>query len=172
MIAAGADILLISGGMSVDPDDVTPQGIAMAGADIEVYGAPVLPGAMFMLAYRGEVPVIGVPACGMFFGRPCSTWCCRGYWWVRDCAAGRSWLCQRRTVPPLSGLPVPALQLRPGGQVTVGRGWQVRLAALRRAIWPMIWYNAAIGEAATPDSLFTYPKWRQADGVHQVAWLG
>ena len=67
MIAAGADLVLVSGGMSVDPDDVTPQGISMAGADTEVYGAPVLPGGMFMLAYCGEVPVIGVPACGMFF---------------------------------------------------------------------------------------------------------
>jgi molybdenum cofactor synthesis domain-containing protein len=67
MIAAGAQLLLVSGGMSVDPDDVTPQGISLSGARIEIYGAPVLPGAMFMLAYQGEVPIIGVPACGMYF---------------------------------------------------------------------------------------------------------
>ncbi len=67
MIAAGAQLLLVSGGMSVDPDDVTPQGISLSGAGIEIYGAPVLPGAMFMLAYQGEVPIIGVPACGMYF---------------------------------------------------------------------------------------------------------
>jgi molybdenum cofactor synthesis domain-containing protein len=67
MIAAGAQLLLVSGGMSVDPDDVTPQGISLSGAEIEIYGAPVLPGAMFLLAYRGEVPIIGVPACGMYF---------------------------------------------------------------------------------------------------------
>jgi len=67
MIAAGAQLVLVSGGMSVDPDDVTPQGISLSGATIEKYGAPVLPGAMFLLAYRGEVPIIGVPACGMYF---------------------------------------------------------------------------------------------------------
>ncbi len=67
MIAAGTQLLLVSGGMSVDPDDVTPQGISLSGARIEIYGAPVLPGAMFLLAYQGEVPIIGVPACGMFF---------------------------------------------------------------------------------------------------------
>lgn len=67
MIAADASLVLVSGGMSVDPDDVTPQGISLSGAIIEVYGAPVLPGAMFMLAYKDLVPVIGMPACGMYF---------------------------------------------------------------------------------------------------------
>lgn len=67
MIAAGDRLVLVSGGMSVDPDDVTPQGIAMSGAYIEKYGAPVLPGAMFLLAYKDRIPVIGVPACGMYF---------------------------------------------------------------------------------------------------------
>ncbi|MCL6638610.1 MAG: molybdopterin-binding protein [Firmicutes bacterium] len=66
-VAAGAQIVLVSGGMSVDPDDVTPEGIRLSGAVVEKYGAPVLPGAMFLLAYRDEVPIIGVPACGMFF---------------------------------------------------------------------------------------------------------
>jgi len=63
----GADMVLVSGGMSVDPDDVTPAGIRQAGAVIEKYGAPALPGAMFLLAYLGNVPVLGVPACGMYF---------------------------------------------------------------------------------------------------------
>lgn len=67
IIVAGASLVLVSGGMSVDPDDVTPQGISLSGAIIEVYGAPVLPGAMFMLAYKDAVPVIGMPACGMYF---------------------------------------------------------------------------------------------------------
>jgi len=64
----GAEIVICTGGMSVDPDDVTRHGIRLAGATSEVYGSPVLPGAMFLVAYmRDEVPVLGVPACGMFF---------------------------------------------------------------------------------------------------------
>jgi len=61
------DLIVVTGGMSVDPDDVTPAGIRLSGAEVEKYGAPVLPGAMFLLAYRGRIPVVGVPACGMFF---------------------------------------------------------------------------------------------------------
>lgn len=67
MLGSGAELVLVSGGMSVDPDDVTPEGIRLSGAVIEKYGAPVLPGAMFLLAYRGEIPIIGVPACGMYY---------------------------------------------------------------------------------------------------------
>jgi len=63
---AGADLIITSGGMSVDPDDVTRQGIARAGAQKIVYGSPVLPGAMFLVGYIGEIPVLGLPACGMF----------------------------------------------------------------------------------------------------------
>ncbi len=63
---AGADLIVTSGGMSVDPDDVTRIGIKEAGAEDMVYGTPVLPGAMFLLGRIGEVPVIGLPACGMF----------------------------------------------------------------------------------------------------------
>lgn len=66
-LAAGAELILVTGGMSVDPDDVTPCAVRLAGAAVEQYGAPVLPGAMFLLAYHGEVPVLGVPACGIFF---------------------------------------------------------------------------------------------------------
>ncbi|MGD8963882.1 MAG: molybdopterin-binding protein, partial [Desulfobacterales bacterium] len=59
----GCDLLLLSGGMSVDPDDVTRQGIRSAGAAEMHYGAAVLPGAMFLVAYVGDVPLLGVPAC-------------------------------------------------------------------------------------------------------------
>ncbi|XOF33412.1 MAG: molybdopterin-binding protein [Candidatus Electrothrix sp. YB6] len=65
-LAAGADLIITSGGMSVDPDDVTRTGIREAGAVDMVYGTPVLPGAMFLVARIGKVPVIGLPACGMF----------------------------------------------------------------------------------------------------------
>ncbi len=65
-LAAGADLIITSGGMSVDPDDVTRQGIMAAGASDIVYGSPVLPGAMFLIGAIGDVPVLGLPACGMF----------------------------------------------------------------------------------------------------------
>ena len=68
-ISQGADMVLCTGGMSVDPDDRTPGAIKAAGADIVSYGAPVLPGAMFLLAYLGEVPVLGLPGCVMYAGR-------------------------------------------------------------------------------------------------------
>ena len=62
----GCDLLLLSGGMSVDPDDVTRKGIRMAGAGEMHYGSAVLPGAMFLAAYIGDVPLLGVPACGLY----------------------------------------------------------------------------------------------------------
>jgi len=65
-LAAGADLIVTSGGMSVDPDDVTRMGIAQAGARDIAYGTPVLPGAMFLVGYLDQVPVLGLPACGMF----------------------------------------------------------------------------------------------------------
>jgi hypothetical protein len=61
----GCDLLLLSGGMSVDPDDVTRHGIRLAGATEMHYGAATLPGAMFLVAYLGEVPLLGVPACAL-----------------------------------------------------------------------------------------------------------
>jgi molybdenum cofactor synthesis domain-containing protein len=64
-IERGCDLVLLSGGMSVDPDDVTRKGIRLAGADEMHYGAAALPGAMFLVAYVGKVPLIGVPACGL-----------------------------------------------------------------------------------------------------------
>lgn len=62
----GCDLLMLSGGMSVDPDDVTRKGIRMAGATEMHYGSAVLPGAMFLVAYIDEVPLLGVPACGLY----------------------------------------------------------------------------------------------------------
>ena len=61
----GCDLLLLSGGMSVDPDDVTRKAIQMAGAGEIHYGAAALPGAMFLVAYIGDTPLLGVPACGL-----------------------------------------------------------------------------------------------------------
>jgi hypothetical protein len=62
----GCDLLMLSGGMSVDPDDVSRQGIRAAGANEIYYGAAVLPGAMFLVAYIGDTPLLGVPACGLY----------------------------------------------------------------------------------------------------------
>ena len=62
----GADMIALTGGMSVDPDDQTPASIRAAGGKVIAYGAPVLPGAMFMLAYFQNVPVIGLPGCVMY----------------------------------------------------------------------------------------------------------
>jgi molybdopterin biosynthesis enzyme len=64
-LGRGCDLLMLSGGMSVDPDDVTRKGIRQAGATEMYYGAAVLPGAMFLAAYIGDVPLLGVPACGL-----------------------------------------------------------------------------------------------------------
>jgi molybdopterin biosynthesis enzyme len=67
MIRDGLDLILCTGGMSVDPDDKTPLGIKNTGARIAAYGIPLLPGAMTLLAYyeAGEktVPILGLPAC-------------------------------------------------------------------------------------------------------------
>jgi hypothetical protein len=65
-IDRGCDLLMLSGGMSVDPDDVTRKGIRLAGATEMHYGAAVLPGAMFLVAYIGDIPLLGVPACGLY----------------------------------------------------------------------------------------------------------
>lgn len=66
LIAEGAEMVITTGGMSVDPDDVTPAGIRAAGGRVITYGAPVLPGSMFMLARIGDVPILGVPGCAMY----------------------------------------------------------------------------------------------------------
>ena len=66
-IEKGADMILCTGGMSVDPDDTTPTAIQKSGAQIISYGAPVLPGAMFLLAYFADgTPILGLPGCVMY----------------------------------------------------------------------------------------------------------
>ncbi len=62
----GTDLIITTGGMSVDPDDVTRLGIKKAGVDQIYYSAAVLPGAMFQLAYKGDVPIVGIPACALY----------------------------------------------------------------------------------------------------------
>lgn len=72
-IESGADIVVCTGGMSVDPDDHTPGAIKDTGAEIITYGAPVLPGAMMLVAYYDhngrEIPVLGLPGCVMYAKR-------------------------------------------------------------------------------------------------------
>lgn len=72
-VEAGTDMVVCSGGMSVDPDDRTPGAIKDTGAEIVSYGAPVLPGAMLLLAYikkNGKnIPVLGLPGCVMYAKR-------------------------------------------------------------------------------------------------------
>ena len=72
-IEKGADMVLCTGGMSVDPDDKTPKAIKDTGAEIIRYGAPVLPGAMLLLSYYKKndklIPIIGLPGCVMYSKR-------------------------------------------------------------------------------------------------------
>jgi molybdenum cofactor synthesis domain-containing protein len=68
MLIGGVDMAIVTGGMSVDPDDVTPGAIRDTGAEVVSYGVPVLPGAMFMLAYLEGKPVMGLPGCVMYAG--------------------------------------------------------------------------------------------------------
>jgi len=56
-------MVLVTSGMSVDPDDRTPGAIASLGAEIVTYGTPILPGTMLMIAYYRGIPVLGLPGC-------------------------------------------------------------------------------------------------------------
>ena len=70
MLSKGVDMVLCTGGMSVDPDDRTPLAIKNSGVDIVTYGAPVLPGAMFLVSYTKDGrPVVGLPGCVMYAKR-------------------------------------------------------------------------------------------------------
>lgn len=70
MISEGADVVVCTGGMSVDPDDKTPYAIREVAGKVVTYGAPVLPGAMFLLAYYdNRIPVMGLPGCVMYAKR-------------------------------------------------------------------------------------------------------
>ena len=62
-----ADLIILTGGMSVDPDDLTPGAIRESGAKVVTYGAPVQPGNMFMMAYLGATVLMGVPGCAMYY---------------------------------------------------------------------------------------------------------
>jgi hypothetical protein len=71
LINTGADLLIITGGMSVDPDDVTRFAVRNLGVTDMTYGSSVLPGAMFLVAYMYPdghlpIPILGIPACGMY----------------------------------------------------------------------------------------------------------
>jgi molybdopterin biosynthesis enzyme len=67
LIHEGADMVVVTGGMSVDPDDLSPSAIrAAGGAEVVSYGSPTFPGAMFMLAYRRGIPIVGLPGCVMY----------------------------------------------------------------------------------------------------------
>ncbi len=62
----GSEVILCSSGMSVDPDDATPEGIRKSGAQVRFYGVPVLPGAMSLYAKLGGVHILGIPACALY----------------------------------------------------------------------------------------------------------
>lgn len=66
-IAEGAQMVVVTGGMSVDPDDQTPTAIRATGADVVTYGSPTFPGVMFMLARLNGVPILGLPGCVMYY---------------------------------------------------------------------------------------------------------
>lgn len=63
---SGAEMIVATGGMSVDPDDQTPGAIKAAGVEIVSYGIPMLPGNMYLVGYLGDLPVMGLPGCVMF----------------------------------------------------------------------------------------------------------
>jgi len=63
----GMDLIIATGGMAVDPDDVTLRSALEAKASVEKYGAPVQPGFMFMISYIDGTPLLGIPACAMYY---------------------------------------------------------------------------------------------------------
>ncbi|MCF6095241.1 molybdopterin-binding protein [Microaerobacter geothermalis] len=65
LIEKGAEIVLTTGGMSVDPDDRTPGAIRLAATEVVSYGTPMLPGSMLMIAYHHQIPILGLPGCVM-----------------------------------------------------------------------------------------------------------
>ena len=69
LLNMGAEMLIFTGGMSVDPDDVTPTAIMELGGELVSYGSPVLPGSMFLLSYLNGIPVMGLPGCVMYAKR-------------------------------------------------------------------------------------------------------
>ncbi|WP_319543272.1 molybdopterin-binding protein [uncultured Pseudodesulfovibrio sp.] len=66
-MAEGAEMVVVTGGMSVDPDDQTPTAIRATGAEVITYGSPTFPGVMFMIAMLDGVPILGLPGCVMYY---------------------------------------------------------------------------------------------------------
>lgn len=67
-INKGAELILCTGGMSVDADDITPKAIEEVTGEIVSYGTPIFPGAMFLVSYKGELPILGLPG-GVIFSK-------------------------------------------------------------------------------------------------------
>ena len=67
MAKNGCNVIITTGGLSVDADDVTLDGIVSSGAKVVSYGSPILPGAMFALAYIGDIPILGIPAAFFYY---------------------------------------------------------------------------------------------------------
>ena len=109
--AAGCDFIVTTGGLSIDPDDVTRQGVRASGAQIISYGSPVLPGAMFLNARLGDVPILGVPACVFYHPRT-----------VFDLM-----------LPPYAGGPPARLRMKLPGWATAGFAWTVKSVIFRPA---------------------------------------
>jgi formylmethanofuran dehydrogenase subunit E len=82
LLNCGIDLLVTTAGLSVDPDDVTRQGLADAGATDILYGAPILPGAMTLLAHIGPVQVWECRPAPSTLRPPVSTSCCPACWQV------------------------------------------------------------------------------------------
>ena len=121
---------MVSGGMSVDPDDVTRQGIRLAGATEMHYGAAVLPGAMFLVAYLGKVPLLGVPACGLHHRIAVLDLVLPPHFVRRKNRQGRTCFSgPRRTLQRLRSVCVPALPVRQINSALKALS-QARLAAL------------------------------------------
>lgn len=66
LLNSGADLIITTAGLSVDPDDVTRKGLLDAGLENMLYGMPLLPGAMSLVGTLGKAQVLGVPACALF----------------------------------------------------------------------------------------------------------
>ena len=66
LLVLGSEMILATGGMAVDANDVTAEGIRRAGARVVGHGVPVLPGSLTLVAYLEEVPVLGLPACVLY----------------------------------------------------------------------------------------------------------
>lgn len=68
---AGADLLVTTGGLSVDPDDMTRRALIEAGLTDVLHGVPVLPGTMSLMGRipgrHGGMQVLGVPACALYY---------------------------------------------------------------------------------------------------------